>query len=131
MARPLKHILADLPAARRSRVEARYQKLKQEVESLVDLRRIAGKVQADIAAALEIKQPSVSKIEKQADMYLSTLRSYVEAIGGELQLTVKLPGRSPLQIRCLGEDSARSDPLSKQADRPSRRRGVTRVVPRK
>ena len=38
------------------------------------LRRIAGKAQADIATALKIKQPSVSKIEKQADMYLSTLR---------------------------------------------------------
>jgi transcriptional regulator with XRE-family HTH domain len=64
----------------------RYRELKQEVEGLRELRRIAGKAQLDIATALNIKQPSVSKIEKQADMVLSTLRSYVEAIGGELDL---------------------------------------------
>jgi transcriptional regulator with XRE-family HTH domain len=52
------------------------------VEGLRELRKIAGKAQAEIAMALNIKQPSVSKIEKQTDMYLSTLRSYVEAIGG-------------------------------------------------
>jgi DNA-binding XRE family transcriptional regulator len=54
-----------------------------EVEGLRQLRQLAGKGQADIASALNIKQPSVSKIEKQTDMYLSTLRSYVEAVGGE------------------------------------------------
>ena len=40
---------------------------------------------------------------KQADMYLSTLRSYVEAIGGELELTVKLPDCPPLRIHHLGD----------------------------
>ena len=73
------------------------------MEGLRALRQIAGKAQADIAAALNIKQPSVSKIEKQADMYLSTLRSYVEAIGGELELTVKLPEHPPLRIQHLGD----------------------------
>ncbi|HNX98890.1 MAG TPA: XRE family transcriptional regulator, partial [Candidatus Aminicenantes bacterium] len=43
----------------------------------------------DIASVLNIKQPSVSQIERQTDMYLSTLRSYVEAVGGELELTVR------------------------------------------
>jgi hypothetical protein len=73
------------------------------VESLRKLRRIAGKVQAGIATALKIKQPSVSKIEKQADMYLSTLRSYVEAIGGELELVVKLPERPALRLQHFGD----------------------------
>src|SRR3546814_20982932 len=82
-----------MPPARQADVEARYQVLKQEVEGLRALRLIAGKAQADIATALNIKQPSVSKIESQADMYLSTLRSYVEAIGGQLELIVKLPTR--------------------------------------
>jgi DNA-binding XRE family transcriptional regulator len=56
---------------------------RARVEGLRQLRQLAGKGQADIASALNIKQPSVSKIEKQTDMYLSTLRSYVEAVGGE------------------------------------------------
>ncbi len=103
MGRNLDQIIAELSPERRERVEARYQELRQEVEGLRELRRIAGKAQADIATALDIKQPSVSKIEKQADMYLSTLRSYVEAIGGELELTVKLPDRPALKIHRLGD----------------------------
>jgi DNA-binding XRE family transcriptional regulator len=92
-----------LPTARCDRVEARYRELKQEVESLRQLRKVAGKAQADIAAALKIKQPSVSKIERQADMYLSTLRSYVKAIGGELELVVHLPSRPALHLHHLGD----------------------------
>ncbi|WP_255876995.1 XRE family transcriptional regulator [Sinorhizobium fredii] len=75
----------------------------QDVDGLQALRQITGKGQADIAAALRIKQPSVSKIEKQADMHISTLRSYVEAIGGELELTVRLPNRPAVRIHALGE----------------------------
>ncbi len=103
MGRSLNEVIASLPEARRARVEARAQELKDEVQSLGELRRAAGKAQTDIAAALKIKQPSVSKIEQQADMYLSTLRSYVEAMGGELELTVKLPSRPPIHLRSLGD----------------------------
>lgn len=75
---------------------------------LRQLRELAGKGQAEIASALNIRQPSVSKIEKQTDMHLSTLRSYVEALGGELQLTVKLPRQPALHIRHLGDAHADS-----------------------
>jgi DNA-binding XRE family transcriptional regulator len=103
MARSLNEFIADLPADEQAEIEARYQVLKQEVEGLRELRQLAGKAQEDIAAALNIKQPSVSKIEKQADMYLSTLRSYVEAIGGKLELTVKLPAHPTLRLQSLGD----------------------------
>ena len=103
MGRTLDDVVAGLPKRRRKRIEARFEELKQQVESLGELRRVAGKAQADIASTLGIKQPSVSKIEKQADMYLSTLRSYVEAIGGELDLVVRLPSRPPLRIERLGD----------------------------
>src|SRR5580693_4102089 len=103
MGRNLNQIIGELPPERQERIEARYQELRQEVEGLRELRMIAGKAQADIASALKIKQPSVSKIEKQADMYLSTLRSYVEAIGGELDLVVRLPSRPALRLRHLGD----------------------------
>ncbi|MER9518903.1 helix-turn-helix domain-containing protein [Mesorhizobium sp. M0614] len=55
------------------------------------MRRAAGKAQAEIASVLKIKQPSVSKIEKQADMYLSTLKSCVEAIGGNSNSSFAFP----------------------------------------
>ncbi len=68
MGRTLDQVIAELPSERRERVEARYQELKHEVEGLRELREITGKAQLEIAAALNIKQPSVSKIEKQTDM---------------------------------------------------------------
>ncbi|EBV3599790.1 helix-turn-helix domain-containing protein [Rhizobium pusense] len=106
MGRSLNDIIAALPAEEQAAIDARYQDLKQEVEGLRELRQIAGKAQAEIASALNIKQPSVSQIERQTDMYLSTLRSYVEAVGGELELTVKLPQRPALRIHQLGDASA-------------------------
>jgi DNA-binding XRE family transcriptional regulator len=115
MGRSLQEMLDTLPTASRKRVDARYRELKAEVEGLRALRKVAGKAQADIAAALHIKQPSVSKIEKQADMYISTLRSYVEAIGGELDLVVRLPSHPAMRLHHLGDmlpapDATRSHP---------------------
>jgi len=103
MGRTVSEIIASLPKERQQRIEEQFQQLNQEVESLRELRKATGKAQAEIAAVLKIKQPSVSKIEKQADMYISTLRSYVEAIGGELELTVRLPSRPPLRLLQLGD----------------------------
>lgn len=103
MGRSHDDIIAALPHDKQVAIEARRDELKQEVEGLRELRQIAGKAQADIASALNITQPSVSKIEKQTDMHLSTLRNYVEAVGGELELTVKLPKRPALRIHHLGD----------------------------
>jgi DNA-binding XRE family transcriptional regulator len=127
MGRNLNEIMDALPKERRQRVEARYRELKNEVESLRELRNAAGKAQADIAAALNIKQPSVSKIEKQADMYISTLRSYIEAIGGELELVVRFPSRPAMRLHCLGDASApRASGASRPAHgKPGRRSSVT------
>ena len=108
MARSVTQITAALPAERQAAIEATHDAPRNEVEGLRELRQIAGKAQADIASALNIKQPSVSKIENQADMYLSTLRSYVEAIGGQLELVVKLPKRPALRIHQLGDALAHS-----------------------
>lgn len=103
MGRSLNEIIAALPPEEQAEIDARYQDMKQDVEGLRELRQIAGKAQAEIAYALNIKQPSVSQIERQTDMYVSTLRSFVEAMGGELELTVKLPKRPPLRIHQLGD----------------------------
>ena len=103
MGRNLQQIIATLPPERQAKIDARYRELKGEIESLRELRQVAGKAQADVARALRIKQPSVSKIERQADMYLSTLRTYVRALGGELDLLVRLPRRPALRLRHLGD----------------------------
>jgi predicted XRE-type DNA-binding protein len=120
MSRPLSRSVPALPIRRRH--DKGLHEIRQEVKGLRELRMIAGKAQADVATALRIKQPSVSKVENQTDMYLSTLRAYVEAIGGRLELIVRFPHRpSPHLCRlsdALGHPSA-----------PSRRRTPPRRRP--
>lgn len=125
MGRTIDEVINALPKERQRRIKARYLELKQEVESLRQLREVAGKAQADIAAALKIKQPSVSKIERQADMYLSTLRSYVKAIGGELELVVHLPSGPDVHLHHLGDISPEQKaPTSRPATRAAKRAAV-------
>lgn len=103
MARNLNDVIAALPKARRDSIEARYRELREDVESLAALRKAVGKAQVDVASKLGISQPSVSKIEKQTDMYLSTLRNYVQAIGGDLEFVVKFPEQQPVYLNGLGD----------------------------
>jgi len=102
MARTLDDIINALPPDERARVEARAEELMAEVESLGALRRLADQTQEQIAESLRISQPSVSKIERQTDLYLSTLRRFVEAAGGTLEIRVEFPGKPPLRLTGLG-----------------------------
>jgi transcriptional regulator with XRE-family HTH domain len=56
-----------------------------------EVRKLAGKSQREVARELGIKQPSLSKLEKQSDMQISTLRRIVAALGGELEVVAKFP----------------------------------------
>ena len=103
---PLKEVLDALPPKRRAEIDRRFRELVNEVELLRELRKLSEKSQAKIAKTLKISQPAVSKIEKQTDMYLSTLRSYVEAIGGELDVIVRLPNRRPVKVKSLEDIDA-------------------------
>jgi len=104
MAKTLQAILDALPGERRKAVDARYQKLVEEVEGLAALRALTGKAQAEIAEALSIKQPSVSRMERQIDMYISTLGAYIRAAGGDLEILVTLPGGRKVSLTGLGID---------------------------
>ena len=104
MAVSLEEFIGSLPEGEQSAIAARADELRAEVATLKELRALSGKAQTEVARTLGIKQPSVSKIERQTDLYLSTLRSYVEAIGGELELVVKLPDRAPLRLDNLSTD---------------------------
>ncbi|MFN7237564.1 MAG: XRE family transcriptional regulator, partial [Brevundimonas sp.] len=86
-----------------ARIEARAAELAAEVEGLKALREIAGRSQEQIARSLGVKQPSVLKMERQADLYLSTLRRFVEAAGGTLELRVELPGKGVLRLTGMGD----------------------------
>lgn len=94
MVKKLDQILGELPEGRRVAIEQR----AAELATLKDLRLAMQKTQADLAAHLHIGQDSVSRLEKRSDMLLSTLRSYVEAMGGKLELTASFPNRPPVKI---------------------------------
>jgi len=103
MGRTRAEIMAGLPGERRSKIEGRAAELHGEVEGLKALRLLTQRSQEQIAQSLGVKQPSVLKIERQTDLYLSTLRRFVEAAGGTLELRVELPGKGVLHLTGLGE----------------------------
>lgn len=103
MGRTRSEIMAALPPERRRKIEVRAAELVAEVEGLQELRKLAERSQADMAKTLKIKQPSVHKIEKRTDLYLSTLRRYVEAAGGTLELRVELPGKGTMHLTGVGD----------------------------
>lgn len=66
--------------------------------ALGELRRARGLTQAALARTLDKSQPDISRVEREADLLLSTLRSYVEAMGGELELVARFPGSPPVEL---------------------------------
>lgn len=58
---------------------------------LHELRRARGLSQQTLASALHIQQPAVAKLEKRTDMYVSTLRNHIRAMGGELEVIARFP----------------------------------------
>ncbi len=58
---------------------------------LNELRQARGLSQKMLAEVLHVQQPSIAKIEKRTDMYLSTLRSHIEAMGGQLEVVARFP----------------------------------------
>jgi DNA-binding XRE family transcriptional regulator len=83
--RSLDQIVGSLSPDRRAKIEARARKLIAEEMALGHLRQARDLTQQSLAKLLHIDQASVSKIESRSDMLLSTLRSYVEAMGGSLR----------------------------------------------
>jgi DNA-binding transcriptional regulator YiaG len=79
-----------LPAERRRRIDAEANRQLAELP-LQELRRARELSQQSLAEALGGAQSTVSKLESQADMYVSTLRRYIEAMGGELEIIARFP----------------------------------------
>jgi transcriptional regulator with XRE-family HTH domain len=129
MARSLDDVITGLSAERQAEVTSRYAELRDEA-GLAALRKAAGLGQADVADALGIRQPSVSKIERQADMNISTLRDYVGAVGGELDLVVRLPAGKSVTLQLFDSPAqleASAGAARKAAPTKSKDRAAGRV----
>jgi len=110
-------VMAGLSAEMRAQVEARTQELIEEEMTLRDLRSVQHLTQERVAELLGIEQDSVSRMERRADMLLSTMSSYVEAMGGRLRLVAEFPNRRPYTVK-LG-DLTDASPKPKRRGRPA------------
>ena len=118
MAKTLKEKMASLSPARRKKVEARAAELIAEEKSLRDLRQALALTQERMAESLGIGQEGISRLEKRSDLLISTLRDYVEAMGGELRLVAEFPDRPPVILKGLAGMDAKL--LPKRRDRDER-----------
>jgi hypothetical protein len=91
-------IIKKLSAGQRKKVEARAAQLVAEEMSLRELRRAHKLTQERVAETLGIGQDQVSRLEQRSDLLISTLRGYVEAMGGRLTLVAEFPKRKPVVL---------------------------------
>lgn len=102
MGRNIEEIIAALPKERRSRIEKASRRMAREMvayaDSLAEVRRAFSKTQAEVGTDLGMPQNAVSQLEKRKDMRLSTLVRYVDALGGELALIVRLKDGSQVEL---------------------------------
>ena len=98
MAVNLDDMMADLPPARRRKIEDRAAELIAEEMTLRELRKARQLTQVSVARELGISQDGVSRLEQRSDLLLSTLRRTVEAMGGRLSLIARFPDRPPVEL---------------------------------
>lgn len=97
----LQEKLKALPIERQEKINRRISELIEQEMSLRELRKSCGLTQERVAETLGIPQESVSRLERRSDLLVSTLRNYVEAMGGEMYIVIKLPQREPIQLAHL------------------------------
>jgi Helix-turn-helix domain len=98
----LDKIRNEMSPERRRRIEARAAQILAEEMTLRDLRTAVAKTQTSIGNKLGIGQEGISRIERRSDLLLSTLRGYVEAMGGSLSLVVEFEDREPVLLSGIG-----------------------------
>jgi transcriptional regulator with XRE-family HTH domain len=90
MAKKFGELRAKMSPVAQSRAAARAEAMLVEMQ-LRELRKARQATQVDVAKAMNVEQAAVSKLERRDDMYVSTLREYVKALGGELKLVASFP----------------------------------------
>jgi len=95
-------IRKEMSPERRRKIQARARAIMAEEMTLRDLRTALARTQTTVGDILGIGQEGISRIEHRSDLLLSTLRSYVEAMGGNLSLIVEFPNREPVSLSGIG-----------------------------
>jgi DNA-binding XRE family transcriptional regulator len=98
----LNDFMKDFTPRERAKIKARTAELIEEELTLRDLRQAQHLTQERMAVLMGVEQENVSRLERRADLLLSTLSSYVAAMGGKLRLVAEFPNRHPVTI-ALGD----------------------------
>jgi transcriptional regulator with XRE-family HTH domain len=114
----LDQMIDSLLPERREKIAERTKQLIAEENALRRMREARGLTQVRIAELMHIRQDSVSRLESRSDLLLSTLKSYVQAMGGSLRLIVEFPDGVAAELSSLGEPS---EPDREPPSRPRRR----------
>lgn len=93
MAKKFAELRAKMKPASQARARAKAQEMLAHMP-LNELRQARGLSQAALAKILQVQQPSIAKLEHRTDMYISTLRSHIEAMGGTLEVVARFPDGS-------------------------------------
>jgi DNA-binding XRE family transcriptional regulator len=113
----LDEMKARFSPADRKLAEQQAAELIAEERTLRDLRKAMGLTQEHMAQVLKIGQENVSRIEKRSDLLISTLRGFVEAMGGHLNLVAEFPDRPPVRLRTLADVGEKTAPSRRRASR--------------
>jgi DNA-binding XRE family transcriptional regulator len=90
MAKKFSVLREKMPPEARALANAKFKGMLAEMP-LNELRRARGLSQKALADVLHVEQPAIAKLERRTDMYISTLRSHIEAMGGVLEIVAKFP----------------------------------------
>ena len=99
MSTSLREVVDRLPDGERKTIARRSRELIAEELSLQELRKALAVTQIQVAKSLGKRQDEISRIEQRGDLLLSTLRDYVQSLGGELELLCTFKNRGSVRIR--------------------------------
>jgi transcriptional regulator with XRE-family HTH domain len=97
MAKKFAELRAKMSSGARAESEREYRRMVEEMP-LRRLRAARALTQENLASVLHVRQSEVSKIERRTDMYLSTLASYIKAMGGILEVRAAFPDGEVVKI---------------------------------
>lgn len=103
--RTMESFIASLPQERQLKIQEGAEQLCAEYMALQEIRKAMNLTQEQLAGLLEIDQGNLSRMEKRTDVMVSTLRRYIEAVGGRLHIMAMLPTGALVELAGLSGSS--------------------------
>jgi predicted transcriptional regulator len=98
---PLQKVLAEFPKNRQEKIRAKANEYILEYKRLSDLRKQLGVTQEMIARHQGVKQVNISNLERRSDMLISTLKKYVESMGCQLEINIRVSSSEVARVKDL------------------------------